>query len=139
MVLDAMLSYSSDIAIVVSNDFRIEILNRTGEDFYKWTLDNVRGKDFLNLCHEQNISCPISKNYFKHPEILHFNLDCKNGSANQCNLNWTIFPLMLPGNKVTGALIVGKDIELKKNNIAYYLNGIINAIPGCLYWKDCNV
>lgn len=70
--------------------------------------------------------------------MLSFNLDCKNASDNECNLNWIISPLILPDYEVVGALIIGKDVELKKNNIAYYLNGIIDAIPGCLYWKDCN-
>lgn len=138
IVLDALLAYGNDIAIVVAKDFSIETLNSASEKFYKWTLESVHGKNFLELCKDQNISCPIPNHFFKHPELLRLNLDCKNASENDCNLNWIITPLMLPDNEVIGALIIGKDAELKKNNIAYYLNGIIDAIPGCLYWKDCN-
>lgn len=138
IVLDAMLTYSNDITILVANDFGIEILNPASEKFFKWKLKNVQRKSFLDLCKTQHFSCPIPEHFFKHPELLSFNLDCKNSSGYECNLNWTICPLILPKNKVVGALIIGKDIEFKKNNIAYHLNGIIDAIPGCLYWKDCN-
>lgn len=138
IVLNALLEHGNDIVIVVTKDFSIEVLNSASEKFYNWTLENVCGNNFLALCKEQNISCPIPNNFFKHPKLLSFNLDCKNASENECNLNWIINPLILPDNKVAGALIIGKDVELKKNNIAYYLNGIIDAIPGCLYWKDCH-
>lgn len=137
IILNAILNYGSDIAIVIAKDFTIELLNSTSEKFYKWSLERVRGNNFLELCQEQRIFCPIPSHFFKHPELLSFNLDCKNASGNACNINWIIYPLILDDH-IKGALIIGKDIERKKNNIAYFLNGIIDAIPGCLYWKDCN-
>ncbi|KTD33852.1 sensory histidine-kinase / response regulator, partial [Legionella nautarum] len=138
VILNAILDYGSDIAIVIANDFSIEILNSTSEKFYKWPLERVRGYNFLELCQEQRIICPIPAHFFKNPQLLNFNLDCKNASGNVCNINWIICPLTLADHDIKGALIIGKDVELKKNNIAYFLNGIIDAIPGCLYWKDCN-
>ncbi|STX59195.1 response regulator [Legionella geestiana] len=138
VVLNAMLSYSGDIAIVIKSNFAIERLNTVSENFYQCSLNDVHGENFLELCCAKHITCPISEHFFNHPEILSFNLDCKNAAGNECNVNWTICPLSATNAEVYGALIIGKDIELKKNNIAYYLNGIIDAIPGCLYWKNCN-
>ncbi|WP_133134929.1 hypothetical protein, partial [Legionella nautarum] len=90
VILNAILDYGSDIAIVIANDFSIEILNSTSEKFYKWPLERVRGYNFLELCQEQRIICPIPAHFFKNPQLLNFNLDCKNASGNVCNINWII-------------------------------------------------
>ncbi len=132
-LLTAILQYSNDIIISLSNDYTINILNTRAEQFYNWKFDKIKGKNFLKLCNDFHYTSPISNHFFDNPSLLTINLDCKNAKDKICNINWIIYPL--PAEEV---VIIGKDVELKKNNIAYYLNGIIDAIPGCLYWKDSN-
>lgn len=137
VILNGLLAYSSDLVIVVSSDFCIHILNKSCENFFQWPKDKTIGKHFLTFCQAQGNTSPIPENFFKKPSTLNFNLNCKGSTGKEYNINWTIAPLHLPDGQ-TGALIIGRDIEFKKNNIAYYLNGIMDAIPGCLFWKDCD-
>lgn len=137
-VLNALLQYNSDIVVCLGIDFIITSLNTSAEKFYNWPHKKICGKNFLELCKSSGYISPINENFFDSPTVLKVNLDLRSSSGKQCNINWIITPLVLADNSVQGAIIIGKDITLKKNNIAYYLNGIINCIPGCLYWKDCN-
>ena len=137
-MLDALLQYSSDIILCLTTNFIITNLNTTAEKFFNWPREKTLGKNFLSLCKLYNYTCPIYINFFDNPILFNVNLDIVNSTGKQCNINWIISPLAQVDNHADGVIIIGKDIELKKNNIAYYLNGIINCIPGCLYWKDKN-
>lgn len=129
VVLKALLNYSSDIIIFLATDFTLVELNSVAEKFYHWQQTKIVGADFLALCASSNYTSPIHSNYFSNPTLLHTNVG---------NINWVVYPIMQADQKIDGAILIGKEIGFKKNNIAYYLNEIINAIPGCLYWKDCS-
>lgn len=137
-VLETFLRYSNDIIICLATDFTVTEINNSAEKFYGWPHKKVYSKDFLQLCKSSGYTCPITSDFFKKATLLNINLDTKNSANKQCNIDWVICPILLADNNVDGAVLIGKNIELKKSNIAYHLNEIINCIPGCLYWKDCN-
>jgi two-component system aerobic respiration control sensor histidine kinase ArcB len=134
-ILWHILQCSSDIIIGLGRDFTITTLNKKGEEFFGWSSKKAQGKNLIELCRKESFSCPITENFFEHPTSFNINSDSINASGKICNLNWNIIPINIEA-KVAGVLLLGKDVEIKKNNIAYYLTGIMEAIPGCLYWKN---
>lgn len=136
--LKALLQHSNDIIIYVAADFTVTELNGGAEKFFNLEYKKIQGKDFFELCKSFNYACPISSSFFNNPIFHKVNADTKNSSGKQYNIGWSICPITLPDNTVTGAMLIGKHVETTRNNLAYYLNEIINCIPGCLYWKGCD-
>jgi PAS domain S-box-containing protein len=127
-IANALLHYSSDIVICLAKDYTITLLNPTAEQCYNWTFEEIRGKNFVALCKSFNYNCPISAHYFDNSALISLNSNCKNNLGKEYNINWVIYPM---GSDA--ALLIGT----VHKTIAYHFDGIIDSIPGCLFWKDC--
>lgn len=134
-LLKALVQSTTDIVICLANDFNILLFNEVAEKFYGWKSATVLGQNFLNLCDEKAIYAPIKNNFFEHPSTIEYIQDIHKANGKLYTINWLMTPLM---EDVQSVLIVGRNVRLKKNNIAHYLDKIIAVTPGSLYWKDKN-
>ena len=54
-------------------------------------------------------------------------------------MDWSILPIHFDKTApIDHALLMGKNVGIKKNLIAEHLDKIVACTPGSLYWKDCN-
>lgn len=136
-ILGIVLHNTRDFIIGLKHDFCIFIFNPSAEQFYHWESKDIVGKNFLTLCQENGYVSPIAPDFFQNPTPMETQQYVRNEKGILCTINWSILPFSLDNtHTMDTVLLMGKDLRMKKNNVAHYLDKIIACTPGSLYWKD---
>lgn len=139
------LDLSSDIIICLTPAYKIIEFSRAAGEHYSWQRNDVIGKDYVKLCQSNNISTWLLENKNK-PSALLTNEISETTTHQTTNELTTIkwsgtylydpirqpFGLLIVGRKISQNLDAQKQVKILNN----YLETIIDAIPGSIYWKD---
>lgn len=118
---------SNDLAIIISEDFSIQFINKSAADQLNISIHNSINKSIFELFSISGYKTPIQSNYFSQtkPVLTHTN-----------RIVWRVFQT-ITDNKSKIAILIGHKAAYERDHvIAKSLGQIMDCTPGSLYWKD---
>lgn len=138
IALDAFLESSECIVICLDSHANILEFNPHAERILSIKKIDAIGKNFLDICKQLQIISPI-KNWSEQTRGIKSKITLN--ISERKSINWTIAPFF--DDKIfSGVFLTGTDAtpqrtaEERSNNIAHYLNSIINNLPHFIFWKN---
>lgn len=137
---NSFLKNSDEVIICLSLDFKITEFNPTAECVFNWTRKQVLGKNFLQLCAQYALKSPISAKPTKvlaGEVVTNRTTILQNGKK---KVLWKVICLRDIKEPI-GFMLIGSSKEVKtltcNKQGHFYLDYIIDHIPGSIYWKNC--
>ncbi len=123
----------------LSTDYKIKDINSSALKIYQWQKKDIINENYLDLCKQNNLPCPILNNNFS-PSKQIIDIETIIKTKNQTStVLWNI-ECSYDNEKPNGFILIGKDItELKlKDDKIFELDSIVACMPNNVYWYDKN-
>lgn len=143
-----ILKNSNDLIIGLSLEGDIVEIGESALKYYGWNKNAIHGKNFAGLTSQDRATQPLIQHLaqlqipFSSQQIT--TEWTREGQIFETSISWFIDSLTQEDPHPFGILIIGtmisqnKLLEKQTKELKNYLDTVIDAIPGSVYWKDKN-
>ena len=137
-------NHVNDLVILLNEKGYIIDINIAAKKYYNWIDKEIIGKNFESLKKEiiSETILPSHQSILPNINLSLSQISISAQSDLQPIIDWSTIELKDHENKISGCVIIGKDItdkiktESQAQQIQAYLENISSCMPGNFYWKN---